>query len=159
MSEPPEKACVSCHFFAVRPKYFEGGPRTSNSEERKAAREERFGEGPTVAHLFCYMGVWEDTLEEDPHSQNHISDEERLNQYVKRDRSGECFFFKHRPGMKLEAAEKLQERQEDRDRFWERNKWVRWGALAAIAAVIVNTILQLVNFFLSTYDVVFIGGF
>lgn len=142
--EKAEKACVDCHFFAVVPKTLSPEEEhTASLEERRKTLESGFGWTHDVAHLKCYKGVWEDELKKDP---EYMSDKDRWDEYARRDRSGECFFFEHREGMNLEAAEELQRREADRERFWERNRWVRWGALAAIAAVVLDAISRLVRF-------------
>jgi heme A synthase len=50
--------------------------------------------------------------------------------------------------MSLEAADELQKREADRERFWERNKWVRRGAVAAVVAVILDALLGIADFVL-----------
>jgi hypothetical protein len=143
MSESPEKACVNCHFFAVQEKPSNSFD-TLDSENRETACTGNFRWARDFIHHRCYKGVWDEEIGQ----HNSPSDQRRKQRYVERDREGECFFFEHREGMSLEAADELQKREADRERFWERNKWVRRGAVAAVVAVILDALLGIADFVL-----------
>lgn len=146
MSDRPEQACVNCHFFSLerheRGMKMETTPTTI--DQRSKTRDREFDWVGSSA-LKCYLGVWDEKKGflsgyEDP-------DQRRHQEYVKRDRSGECFFFEHRSGMSLETAEELHDRKQERKRFERRNNVLWWSVLVALAGVLINAVIQLITLF------------
>ena len=137
----PENACVNCHFLV------EMSPNSNlagalGKEQRDAITRKEFQFLKEGKFLKCYLGVWNERNGLD------TTPKDRYERLVTRDRAGECFYWGYVPGMEQEAARRLQKREEDREQFWERNKWVRRGAIAAIGAVIVSTLFQILDFLL-----------
>lgn len=143
MPDSPEKACVNCHFFAIKT-HQTNDFRLVTEEEREEAREGDFYWSKNVSDLACYRGVWS------YHRTPRQSSEEMKEEYVERDRERECFFFRHRPGMTLETAEKLHDRKKERERFEKRNSVLWWSVLIALFGVIVNAAIQLLTLFYSS---------
>lgn len=149
MPDHPEKACVNCHFFVATHRTKDGREMVDSpdKETRERVRNKDFSwvsRKRLQRNLQCHLGVWDEGI-----SRPSEGDQERYEQYVCRDREDECFFWEHTEGMSMDAAERLQKREENREKFWERNRWVRWGAYAAIAAVTLDALIRIANFVVS----------
>ena len=87
--------CRNCHFLI---RTVDGKPFLWNETERTNESI------PDFYYASCYMGVWDTGIDQ---SLNN-----KLNAVINENRKGTCFFMKYVPGMNLETAKSLQEKNE-----------------------------------------------
>ncbi len=125
--------CANCHFF-IRDTM--GHKLLINDEKRKLACEDDFSWVKSLESLSCYFGVWDEGY----------TKIERDKEIVQKTRKDFCFYWRYRPGMLLNAAETLQEREsQKRETRKERiltilGLWI--AALALLGNIIVNLLKQ-----------------
>ena len=132
------KHCVDCHFL-VKDLDAQRDPvrvRTVDVEEAERAQARRGEYGWKKGHhaLRCDFTVWDEGYNFDPAKQHFV--------IVETDRSGECFFWPHRPGMLMPAARLLQDRESEYSRASRDRKMTICGLFIAAAALAVQSYLS-----------------
>lgn len=133
------QACVDCHFFVKS--YRDSRPAMTSlvsADERAAVRKGGFSwhdDRKAPVALACHMEVWDEGVAGYPH-------DDRYGLLVEQERKGRCFFRSFEPGMLLPAAQELQKREMEADR-WRRERrltlvglWI--AALALLASLIID---------------------
>ena len=103
-----------------------------DQDDREAVLKNDFSWEVYARSLRCYFAVWIEGL--------NFNRQNRYNILVETERRDFCFFFPNHPGMRLEAAKILQERQE---KTRQTQKEVR----VALVGLWVAAIALLLNFF------------
>jgi hypothetical protein len=125
MKKSARKACINCHFLV---KIYEGHSFEIRPQEREAVRRQDYSAFEHYA-LACHFGVWDEGFNFDKEYRQKI--------IVETDRRDYCFFWKHRPGMLLPAAEALQKREADNREASRDRRLTLFGLwIAAIALVL-----------------------
>jgi hypothetical protein len=125
-----KQTCVDCHFFQWEARELPNRPsfevETSN---REATRKGDFSWATAHITLSCCFGVWDEG-----HNFNRADRQKIITQI---DRRNFCFWWKHRPGMLIPAAQILQEREtKEREARRERRLTLYGLWIAAIALVL-----------------------
>jgi hypothetical protein len=126
MKGPINPVCINCHFLV---KQSNPGTFEVTHRNREAIKNQDYSQISNNYSLGCYFGVWDEG--------HNFSPELRHQTIVLANRKNYCFFWPHRPGMLLPAAEILQKREADnhaagRDRrFTLLGLWIAALALAA----------------------------
>ena len=131
MNRWSKQACIGCHFLIKQsnPYKFE-----VTLLERKAIRKRDYSAFEHYS-LGCHFGVWDE---------GHNFDKDRKHEViVETDRKDYCFFWKHRLGMLLPAAEILQKREADNREATRDRRLTVYGLIIAAAALGVNAIIEL----------------
>ena len=117
------------------------GQFSLTSEERQSARARDYDWLHDIYSLGCHFGVWDEGL-------TPSSRENRQAILLDTDRRDFCFFWPYQPGMMFPAAKILQKREaENRDAARDR-KYTIIGLWIAVVALVVSTLLELVNLIL-----------
>lgn len=137
MFSPIKQVCADCHFFFKEARDLPTGrsPREITEEERKKAHAGDYSWHKEYYALSCKFGVWDEGHNFD-HSKKHAL-------LTQTDRRRFCFFWKHRPGMLLPAAEILQQREAKAYEARVDRKLTICGLWIAAISLLVNTFLRI----------------
>jgi hypothetical protein len=109
------------------------------SEERAKARSGDYSWLLDHYALACHFGVWDE---------GHNFDKTARHAVIARtDRHRFCFFWSHRPGMLLPAAEVLQKREAEQQEARHDRKLTIIGLWIAAMALVVNLLVELADRF------------
>lgn len=129
------KNCTNCHFLA---KEYRGDDGRSYCFSFSNIDRENINNIRDFYSLKCAKGVWDEGVE--PSLAN-----DRYRTINKVNREDFCFHFDVHEGMLFEAASELQKRQEEYKKYNRGNLYTRIGLYIAAAALIVDTIVSIVE--------------
>lgn len=132
-----KQKCVNCHFLIkVMRTPDKDNKLTIDEKQRDMIRKGNFDLDIKEAFLECYFNVW----------QNLGTDRDNLlAEIVEMKRKDYCFFWNYRPKMSLPAAKILQKREAQMSEANKDRKQVKCGLWIAAIALLINTILAIVN--------------
>ena len=131
MNRWSKQACIGCHFLIKQsnPSKFE-----VTLPERKAIRNRDYTAFEHYS-LGCHFGVWDEGYNFDKKHRHEV--------IVETNRKDYCFFWKHRLGMLLPAAEILQKREADNREATRDRRLTVYGLIIAAAALGINALIGL----------------
>lgn len=128
-----KQSCVECHFLIKEDRVHHPPTRwVLNDKEREAVRHGDFSWKNSVFALCCSRGVWDEGYQFD--------EAQRYQLLVERDRRNFCFFFCHRSGMMLGAAETLERREAETQEASRDRRLTIVGLWIAALALLFGTI-------------------
>jgi hypothetical protein len=120
------KSCLTCAF--LRDLCLPGSPVPSANEQLRSDLKNGRNIGPQ--RLQCYKEVW------GPETMDDVPSQE-LQELLKKDRDGDCFFFPYHSGSNCVTAARLETREEKRrtDKAIKRAAWIGVGGTIAGAVL------------------------
>ena len=106
-----------------------------DDSKRRAASVNDFSWIRETESLNCHFGVWDEGYEP--------GNEKRFERIVNTERKDFCFYWRHRPGMLLPAAETLQKREAESKEAARDRKLALVGLWIAALALFADVILRL----------------
>ena len=130
--------CIDCHFFSKT--VFVPGKSyifSVNKDERNRSQNKDFAWKHEGESLQCAMGVWDEGGSPVKYNLFDLT--------VIQNRRGKCFFMKYSPGMLMEAAKTLQNREDAHRR-------IKLGWYLTIIGLFISAIALIVNVILKLYS-------
>ena len=134
MNLTTEPCCRNCHFFTkvfmLQP---ELGAYALSPEERTTLKLSR--SGVRNPRFCCAQGVW-----------GYVHDsEEGLGEFVDQPRGASCFFTPERPGMTVDAAKMLYDREAANRELKRNYRYTQVGLWIAAIALVVSALSSLLQ--------------
>lgn len=146
MSFRKKPLCINCHFFCRGGESIRDDNFLIEEKGRRALKEKNYEDDirEVHRHLACYFKVWDERVD------NKLKNE-RITIVSEIDRKDRCFYKEYTPGMAFDAAEILQRREADYKEAERDRKITRRALWTAIIALIINTIISILNIIITFY--------
>ena len=136
MFRNPRQVCADCHFFVKEARGVAPTPVTLEISAQNRALSKAGDNSWHADHyaLLCVHTVWDEGHNFLPETKHAV--------VTSVDRRGQCFFWKHRPGMLIPAAKVLQEREAHEQEASTDRRLTVVGLWIAVLALVVQVVLQ-----------------
>ena len=133
-----DRCCRNCHFFTKRVLTpFGEETQSLSTEERNTLDLSR--SGGLNPHFQCAQGIWCYAR----------GTEERFGEYVDRPRGESCFYTRVKPGMSVDAAKMLQDRDTAIGELKRSYRLTQIGLWIAAAALVVSALSGVIGLFMA----------